>query len=247
MRLSSLTLLAGRRAQWQAEAVHTVGIDACRSGWVAVLLDEGRLAATRVSTSLAEVVNAYPSAPVIGVDMPLGLVERGWREADRRAAARLGARRSRLFMVPPRAAWEAGTYPDAVAACRRLTDPPAGFSRQAWGLKDKLRPANELHASIADRLFEVHPEVSFAELNGGTPVAAGKKTWNGQMIRRALLGDAGIRLPDDLAVAGTVPPDDILDAAVVAWSATRIASGQASSLPNPPQINEAGLPMAIWY
>ena len=47
-------------------------------------------------------------------------------------------------MVPPRAAWEADTYPDAVAACRRLTDPPAGFSRQAWGLKAKLEEAGRL-------------------------------------------------------------------------------------------------------
>ena len=227
--------------------MHAVGIDACRSGWVAVLLYDGQLAATRVSTTLAEIVDAYPDASVIGVDMPLGLVERGWREADRLAAARLGARRSRLFMVPPRAAWEAETYQDAVALCRQLTDPPAGFSRQAWGLKDKLRPANELHARMPDRLFEVHPEISFAQLDGAMPVAAGKKTWNGQMTRRALLGDTGIRLPDDLADTGSVAADDILDAAAVAWSASRIATGQASSLPSPPQPNEAGLPIAIWY
>jgi predicted RNase H-like nuclease len=39
--------------------------------------------------------------------------------------------------------------------------------------------------------------------------------------------------------------DDILDAAAVAWSASRIASGQASSLPDPPQT--AGVPIAIWF
>ncbi len=227
--------------------IQAVGIDACRSGWVAVVLADGRLTATQVATTLAEIVDAWPDAEVIGVDMPLGLVERGWRDADRLAAARLGARRSRLFMVPPRAVWEAGTYSGAVDLCRRLTDPPAGFSRQAWGLKDKLRPANELHARMPDRLFEVHPEISFAELNGGTPVGAGKKTWNGQMTRRALLGNAGLRLQDDLAAAGLVPPDDILDAAAVAWTATRIASGHASSLPSPPRPSEADLPTAIWY
>jgi predicted RNase H-like nuclease len=93
----------------------------------------------------------------------------------------------------------------------------------------------------------VPDEISFAELNGGRPVAAGKKTWNGQMTRRALLAAAGIRLPDDLADAGAVPPDDILDAAAVAWSARRIGSGQASSLPRPPQSGGTGLPIAIWY
>jgi predicted RNase H-like nuclease len=227
--------------------VHVAGVDACRAGWVAVLLDDGQLSATLVAPTLAEIADAWPAARVIGVDMPLGLVERGWRQADRLAAARLGARRSRLFMVPPRAAWDTDSYPEAVARCRQLTDPPAGFSRQAWGLAEKLRQANRLYAGLPHRLFEVHPEISFAELGGGEPVAAGKKTWNGQMTRRALLGAAGIDLPDVLAGAGTVPADDILDAAAVAWTASRIARGRASSLPSPPQFGEGGLPIAIWY
>jgi predicted RNase H-like nuclease len=226
--------------------VQVVGVDACRAGWVAVALDEGRPATTWVAADLAEIVSACPRAQVIAVDMPLGLAERGWRRADRLAVARLGAYRSRLFMVPPRPVWEAGTYQDGVNLCRRLTEPPAAFSRQAWGLKEKLHRANELYASLRDRLFEVHPETSFAELNGGPPVGAAKKTWNGQMARRALLAGASIRLPDDLAAAGVVPADDILDAAAAAWSARRIASGEASSMPSPPESGAAGLPMAIW-
>jgi predicted RNase H-like nuclease len=41
-----------------------------------------------------------------------------------------------------------------------------------------------------------------------------------------------------------VPPG-ILDAAA-AWTAARIARGQATSLPDPPQPGEAGQPVAIW-
>ncbi len=214
---------------------------------MAVAVDDGQLATTRAAATLAEIVVAFPGAAAIGVDMPLGLVERGWRRADRLAAARLGAQRSRLFMVPPRAVWDAPNHADAVLMCRQLTDPPAGFSVQAWRLKDKLREANYLYGRGLGRLFEVHPEISFAELNGGTPVAAGKKSWNGQMTRRALLGGAGIHLPGHLEDAGTVPADDVLDAAAAAWSAGRIASGHASSLPDPPQASEAGLPIAIWF
>jgi predicted RNase H-like nuclease len=230
--------------------VRVVGVDACRGGargnWVAVVLDDGRVTATRLAVTLEQVTGAYPDAAAIGVDMPLGLVEHGWRQADLLAAARLGAYRSRVFLVPPRAVWEAGTYEEAVRRCRALTDPPAGCSRQALGLRAKLRPANDLYARLPHRLFEVHPELSFAGLNGGTPVAASKKTWNGQLTRRALLAAAGIRLPDDLAEAGTVPPDDILDAAAVAWSAGRIARGEAESLPEPPET-AAGVPIAIWF
>jgi predicted RNase H-like nuclease len=54
-------------------------------------------------------------------------------------------------------------------------------------------------------------------------------------------------LPGDLAEAGTVQADDILDAAAAAWSASRIASGHAVSLPDPPQLDEAGYPIAIWH
>jgi predicted RNase H-like nuclease len=51
-----------------------------------------------------------PDAVVIGVDMPLGLVQRGWRQADELAAARLGAHRSRVFRVPLRPVWTAATH-----------------------------------------------------------------------------------------------------------------------------------------
>jgi predicted RNase H-like nuclease len=69
--------------------VRAAGVDACRSGWVAVVLDDGRLAAVLARATLAEIVAACSGARVIGVDMPLGLVPRGWRQADELAAARL--------------------------------------------------------------------------------------------------------------------------------------------------------------
>ena len=226
--------------------MRAVGVDGWRGGWVAVVLDDGRWTETRAAAGLGELADACGRAAAIGVDMPLGLVASGWRHADDLAAARLGAQRSRVFRVPPRPAWQAATHQDAVAVCRTLTDPPAGFSVQAWSLKDKIRQAEAVRAARPGQLFEVHPELSFAALNGGAVVAASKKTWNGQMARRALLARAGIALPDDLAQAGVVPADDILDAAAVAWSATRIARGQADSFPRPPQPDDTGQPIAIW-
>jgi predicted RNase H-like nuclease len=226
--------------------VRAVGVDGWRGGWVAVVLEDGRWAATIAAAGLAEITAACPDAAAVGVDMPLGLVARGWRQADDLAAARLGAQRSRVFRVPPRPAWAAATHREAVAVCRALTDPPAGFSVQAWSLRGKIAQADELRARQPGRLYEVHPELSFAGLNGGPVIAASKKSWNGQMTRRAVLARAGIRLPDDLAGAGIVPADDILDAAAVAWTAARIARGQAASFSDPPQPDDAGRPIAIW-
>ena len=57
--------------------------------------------------------------------------------------------------------------------------------------------------------------------------------------------DAGVVVPD--AVEVPAAPDDVLDAAVVAWTAARIGAGVACSLPDPPQVDEEGHPLAIWY
>ena len=96
------------------------------------------------------------------------------------------------------------------------------------------------------RLFEVHPEVSFARLAGRT-LDSSKKSWNGAAQRRALLAGVGIELPNDLGPAGTAPVDDVLDAAVAAWSASRIAAGEAVSLPaTPGRRDRSGRLIAIW-
>ena len=79
-------------------------------------------------------------------------------------------------------------------------------------------------------MFEAHPEVSFQVL-AGRPLPQPKKTWGGQADRRELLATAGVELPVDLAEANRVPPDDILDAAVCAWTARRIALGESRRFP----------------
>jgi predicted RNase H-like nuclease len=67
------------------------------------------------------------------------------------------------------------------------------------------------------------------------------------MARRSLLKNAGILLADDLGDVGVVAPDDVLDAAVAAWSALRIANGEAKTLPSEPEIDKRGRAVAIWY
>jgi Protein of unknown function (DUF429) len=77
---------------------------------------------------------------------------------------------------------------------------------------------------------------------------AGKRTWVGHLQRRVLLERAGIVVPADLGAAGRMAGvDDVLDAAVAAWSAQRIAAGIARSLPDPPERDTEGRAVAIWY
>jgi len=75
-----------------------------------------------------------------------------------------------------------------------------------------------------------------------------KKSWNGQMERRALLATQGSVLPDQLdESAGKVPVDDILDAAAAAWTAWRCVRGWGKALPESdsrPSLTDRGL---IWF
>ena len=228
--------------------MRVTGVDACRRGWVAVSLDapEGpdgtgplRLETVRVHETLAGVLDGHGSR-VIGIDMPLGLTESGWREADRVARRLLGPRRSSVFAIPPRAVWEQASYQAASQRCRELTG--QGLSIQAWGLRARLLEADRFRASCGFPLYEVHPELAFCVL-AGAPLAHSKHTAAGRERRRELLSLAGIALPR----APRAPVTDTLDAAAVAWSAWRIATGRAVTLPGRPQHDRHGREIAIRY
>jgi predicted RNase H-like nuclease len=216
--------------------VLVAGVDAWRKGWVIVLVRNGEVVATRCASTFAQARDLAVGAAVVAVDMPIGLPVTGVRAADVEARAAVGPRRSSVFPAPPRAALVCGD----VGAARRIHP---SLSSQAWALGPRIL---EVEALLDDRVFEVHPEVSFAALAGGH-LAYPKRTWNGQMERRRLLAAAGLELPDELAgPAGGVPVDDVLDATAAAWSASRIAGGAAASLPAEPPLTN-GRPVAIWF
>ena len=248
--------------------MRVIGVDACRGGWVAVSLDgpeeaEGadwlRVEMVRVHETLAGVLDGHGSR-VVGIDMPLGLLGSGWREADRAARGLLGPRRSSVFAIPPRAVWEQASYQAASQRCRELTG--QGLSIQAWGLRARLLEADRFRGSCGFPLYEVHPELAFCVL-AGAPLAHSKHTAAGREQRRELLSRAGIALP--LVTRAQIPParippariprariprapvTDTLDAAAVAWSAWRIATGRAVVIPARPQLDDRGRQIAIRY
>jgi len=227
-----------------AEPVHPVtGVDGCAGGWIAVTLS-ARGAVTGVTA--AATLDGLPLACVAGIDMPLGLLGVGWRDADRLARLALGRRGVTVFAIPPRPVWECASYAAALQACRDLTG--KGFSVQAWGLRRKIAEAETYRRRASSsvppvRLYEVHPELSFTAM-AGAPLADGKHTRAGLAARRELLAGAGIILPPKVAGAAE---DDLLDAAAVAWSARRIAAGRATVLTSPAQRADDGTEIAIRY
>lgn len=145
---------------------------------------------------------------------------------------------------PVRAAMEEEEYAAATAINLKLAK--EGISRQAHGLRAKILQVDQWVRHAPQRIVEIHPEVSFACL-GGVALDVRKSTWAGVARRRQLLAGAGIILADDMGLAGEkAGVDDILDAAVAAWTARRVASGEARPVPDPPELFSDGLPCAIW-
>jgi predicted RNase H-like nuclease len=226
---------------YRAPAV--TGVDGCAGGWMAVTLG---VTGAVTSVTVAAALDGLSLVGVTGIDMPLGLLGAGWRDADRLARRALGRRGATVFAIPPRPVWECATYPEASRACRDLTG--KGFSIQAWGLRRKIAEADEYRRRVSSppspvQLYEVHPELSFAAM-AGAPLPDSKHTPAGLGARRELLAGAGIALPAKVAGAAE---DDLLDAAAVAWSAGRIAAGQATILTSPSQRADDGREIAIRY
>ena len=223
---------------------HVVGVDLCRGEWLAASITIDRPGKPRfcLGAELSAVIDAFPGALVIGIDIPIGLHPEGPREADAATARFIGRRASSVFRMPPRAVLEADTHALAVQASRALG--VAAPSIQAYGLRARIFEA-EAVAALDPRVIEVHPEASLRCM-AGEPLAQGKKTWNGSMQRRQLLATAGIGIPPDLGLAGRAAIDDVLDACAAAWTAARYSRAEAGCFPDPPQMVD-GRRVAIWY
>jgi predicted RNase H-like nuclease len=226
--------------------LRVLGIDACKRGWVGIALSERALTpyyAADIGDLVAKAENDG-SVEVVAIDIPIGLPDTGRRQADVLARQAAGPRWASVFITPVRAALEAGDYLAAAEANRRLAN--EGVSRQAFALKPKLMQVDQWVRRTPHRVVEIHPEVSFAMLAGG-PLQVRKSSWSGAHRRTELLADAGIVLPGELGEAGLMAGvDDVLDAAVAAWSARRVARGRARVLPDPPERFSDGLACAIW-
>lgn len=223
-----------------------LGVDGCPDGWVALAPDADGARVYSAPTLAAVIAAAEVDGPVhqVGVDIPIGLPDRGPRQADLLARERLGPRRASLFLTPVREALALPDHAEASALNRRLTG--QGFSRQAFGLRAKILEVDAFLRGGGRPVLEVHPELCFATM-AGAPLRSGKKTWAGAVERQRLLAAHGVVLTGDLGPApGQAGVDDVLDAAAAAWTAGRVRDGQAESLPDPPEPLPYGLTGAIW-
>ncbi|MFP4560317.1 MAG: DUF429 domain-containing protein [Thiohalorhabdus sp.] len=227
------------------------GVDGCPGGWLCLWgdPDRGDLAA-RILDRPEDLLDLAPSPEAVGVDIPIGLPERGTRACDREARRMLGRpRASSVFSAPIRPMLAAESHREA---CRIGEDRDGRrLSRQAWNILPKVREMDAFLAadpSRAEWVHEVHPEASFAVWNGGVPMTRNKKTAEGAAERGALaekwLGGPWRNIASRFPATGYAP-DDLLDALAVLRTARRIATGEALCLPREPERDARDLPMAI--
>ena len=196
------------------------GVDGCRRGWVVATRAGVELVAS-IGDVLAE------DFDVVGIDMPIGLPDDGVRSCEPEARRFIAPRGSTIFPTPSRACLDALDYPHACELSRAVTG--KAISKQAWHILPRIREVDTCAAAVdGERVIEVHPECSFAMMNGGV-VMPSKHTRDGIAARTAAIERVFDIVPPRIAGAQR---DDVLDAFAVLWSTERFARGMHRSFPS---------------
>jgi predicted RNase H-like nuclease len=222
-----------------------VGVDGCPAGWVCFHVDlQSRSTSVVVLSKISELISASPRPQFVGIDIPIGLPVKGSRSCDMAARRLLGKpRSSSVFPAPVRAALNAKDYEEACQMS--ISAHGKSISKQAFEIIGKIREVDDLMTpELQTWVFEVHPEVSFHTLNGRRPLRCSKHETEGKDERLRLL------LPHYPAIQkhlgelkrAHVGEDDLLDAAVAAWTAEAVARGDVSR-----QFDSKGLRMEIVF
>jgi predicted RNase H-like nuclease len=193
--------------------------------------------APRVLETFTDVLDERPTFSVIALNAPIGYVAEtraGGRTCDRMARALLGRRGSTVHNAPTRESLKEG----AVVAGDGLDAVTNVLLRRYREVAAEMAPYRQR------TVFEVHPELSFFQLNGDVPLRWSKKFEAGQDERRILLRNRipGVERVLD-AELDDVPFTHLLDAAALLWTARRISARAGTRLPADPEWDDEGLRM----
>jgi predicted RNase H-like nuclease len=225
------------------------GVDGTSKGWVAVVcgdqLDDPR------SMFMERLIDLPRELRIAAVDVPIGLPDRGGRDADRLAREALGEpRRRSVFPCPVRPALAAASWEEACALTERADG--RRVSKQTFAILEKVAEADAFVRSDpwAQRVVhEVHPELSFARWSGAVMVYRKKSAAGREKRRRVIAETFGPSAFETLRASlrgCRVGSDDLADAFAAAWSASRILTRSAERLPEDKIVDAEGVSMAIW-
>lgn len=215
-------------------SAYCVGIDGCKDGWVAVYCPAFSFNRSKVRhyKKLSQLTEDFSQNSTLVIDIPIGLeTDNPNRTCDIEARRFLGSRSSTIFSPPCLDAIRSPSYEEAKVL--NLIKTGKSISKQSWFLSKKILEAKKFNENEMN-LNEGHPECSFAEYLG-KPILANKKGMRGIFKRLAILSKLNFKLPDLVEMLpenANVSIDDLLDAAILSWSASRVSNGKSKTFPN---------------
>lgn len=146
------------------------GVDGTKAGWIAAI-DRGD---GRVCIEPFQEFARFATRKdirLIVIDVPIGLLERGTREADEEARALLKNRACCVFTAPIRPILSCESREEASDKWQAIEGKRC--TKQLWGIIHKVREVDEAlrkTPGLRKKVYEGHPEVSFAVACGGRAI-----------------------------------------------------------------------------
>ena len=190
----------------------------------------------RLIATFSLVLDERPTFDAILINAPIGYpigVDLGFRTCDREARELLGSRGNVITAVPGR------------RVLGKADMSVEGLDAVTQVLMPRYRNvASEMSPFRQRQVYEGHPELSFFQLNGGVPMQHQRFREAGREERRQLLISKlnGIERVLNIEIEG-VKPHQLIDAAVLVWSARRAFTHTARRLPYDPEWDSEGLRM----
>ena len=226
-----------------------IGVDGCRGGWIAAVLDHGDMQLKRYKY-ISSLVEEYPSFDAFLIDMAIGL--RNSKEQERpddEARKELGPKGSSVFPIPSRDA----VYADGEDAQKHENIRTLGKSlaKQSIAIIPKIRELDTFlnnHPEYKNKILESHPEVDFARLNG-TVLMSRKQEEPGPSQRIAVLSEfldrKNLYGMYDKAKELGCKQDDLIDAICLAVTGALYSHGEYETIPAEPESDKKGLLMQL--
>ena len=226
-----------------------IGVDGCRGGWIAAVLDYGQMRLERYD-DLSSIIEKHPTFDAFLIDMAIGLRNRTEQiRPDDEARKELGPRASSVFPIPSRDA----VYADGEEAQKQANIRTLGKSlaKQSIAIIPRIRELDTFlndHPDYKNKILESHPEVDFARLNGAV-LKSKKKEEPGPSQRISVLSEyldkRDLYGMYDKAKELKCNQDDLIDAVCLAVTGALYAHGEYETFPAEPESDERGLLMQL--
>ena len=226
-----------------------IGVDGCRNGWIAAVLDHGDLRLERYE-SIEALICRYPDFDSFLIDMAIGLRDNADQIRPEQAAREeLGRKASSVFPIPSRSAVYAETEEEQKQANIKAFG--KSLAKQSLAILPKIRELDlflSSHPEYQNRILESHPELAFTRMKG-SEVICNKKNYPGfterEWILSEYLGRKHLSYFYDEAKELQCKPDDMMDAVCLAVTGALYAHGLCETIPANPERDAHGLEMKM--